>query len=115
MLRTRHSITVETALSKEPDVSIDAKQMLYRVAQEALQNIAKHSQATSVNVSLFEEPPSLILHIQDNGRGFVVAGNYPGHLGLTSMRERAWREGASLTIDSTPEHGSSVRVVLPLR
>jgi signal transduction histidine kinase len=63
-----------------------------------------------VNVRLIQKEGALVLEVQDNGRGFDTGADFPGHLGLKSMRERAIRLGGSLTLHSTPGQGSLVRV-----
>jgi signal transduction histidine kinase len=55
-----------------------------------------------------------VLEIADNGKGFEVADNYPGHLGLKSMQERARQLGGQVSIDSAPGAGVTVRVTLPI-
>jgi GAF domain-containing protein/anti-sigma regulatory factor (Ser/Thr protein kinase) len=111
--RARHGLRVTAELGPEPDLSLDAKEAAYRIAQEALNNIAKHAQATSVSVRLEEGPGALTLTVQDDGRGFDTGQAFPGHMGLNSMRERAQKAGASLTIDSSPGKGSTIRVTFP--
>lgn len=111
VMRTRHHIEVATEFAGEPDIAIEAKEMLYRIAQEALQNVLKHARATEVQLRLVADDAGLLLEVHDNGRGFEVGGSYPGRLGLTSMRERAGRAGAALDIMSGPG-GSIVRVAL---
>lgn len=112
-LRARQKIVVETAFPVEPDVPLAAKEMLYRVAQQAMHNIAKHARATEVSVSLAEADGDLVLTVRDNGQGFVVAEHYPGHLGVTSMRERAQRLGAETRIESSPGAGCTITVRMP--
>jgi PAS domain S-box-containing protein len=114
LIRARR-IAVDTALCAEPDVSLAAKETLYRVAQEALHNAAKHAGANVVRVSLVHEGRELVLRIEDDGRGFDPGVAYPGHLGLRSMRERAEHAGGTLSLESVPGLGAVVRVALPLR
>jgi signal transduction histidine kinase len=109
-LQARHKFAFETDLDFEPDISLAAKEMLYRVAQQAMNNIAKHAAATAVTISLTRQDDYLELTIRDNGRGFIVAENYPGHLGVTSMRERARNEGGWFTIESAPGRGCTITV-----
>jgi signal transduction histidine kinase len=111
-VRARHKLTVEDDLPSEPDIAIDAKQMLYRVCQEALQNAVKHARATHLSLRLANVSNVLTLEIRDNGRGFDAGASFPGHLGLTSMRERAQREGGVIEIESEPGAGTLVRVRL---
>ena len=98
----------------------EAEIAIFRIAQEALSNIWRHAQATSVEVELQYLPDMLCLRIQDNGRGFLprrtpdVPHNSQGGLGLLGMRERATLIGAELTIDSQPGNGCTVILRLPL-
>ncbi|OTG72287.1 histidine kinase [Acinetobacter sp. ANC 4169] len=87
---------------------------LTRVAEEALTNILKHSQATEVMVSLSESDHKLILQIQDNGIGFDPATVEQGlHVGLHSMCTRISRIGGEFKIDSEPGH-TTIQAILPL-
>jgi len=112
-LRTRHALRVETTFGPEPVVSLAVKEMLYRIAQEALHNTTKHAQASSVTVLMREEPDGILLEVADDGVGFDPAGSFPGHLGLRSMRERASRLGASVEVESAPGRGTRTRVLAP--
>lgn len=84
---------------------------LYRVTQEALNNVFKHANASEVSVELKILPSQAELNIIDNGSGFVaetVAGN---HVGLRIMQERVTEIGATLTIASEPDRGTQISVV----
>jgi signal transduction histidine kinase len=83
---------------------------LYRIAQEALNNVAKHAAATEASVRLNCEPGRVALTIQDDGRGFDASEALPDQLGLRIMRERAETIGATLEISSDPGQGTQVRV-----
>jgi PAS domain S-box-containing protein len=107
------ALDVQVNLEAEPSISLDQKQALYRIAQEGIHNVLKHAHATSIQLSLREEDGHVQLEIADDGVGFDPAAGYPGHLGLTSMRERAAVAGAQLTIQSTPGQGSRLSVDLP--
>jgi signal transduction histidine kinase len=88
---------------------------LFRIAQEVLNNTLKHAEAQQVTVKLQREARAVTLEIVDDGRGFdleKIAGR--GGLGLASIRERAARLGAALTIASTPDGGTRVWVKVPL-
>lgn len=93
---------------------------MYRIAQEALTNVVRHSQAQTVEVRLTEENNAIVMRIQDNGRGFdphqnqVTAVSERRHLGLISMRERAAIAGGSLTLETEPGSGTTLLVRLPL-
>jgi len=114
-LRARHQLDVQTDLMQEPEIALDSKQVLYRIAQEALHNIIKHARATRVDVRLVQQAGWLVLAVQDNGHGFDTGGEFPGHLGLKSMRERAIQLGGTLDIESAPGQGTCVRVHIPYK
>src|SRR2546425_7937516 len=114
VLRTRYKLTVEADLGEEPNLSLEMKHALYRIAQEALHNIVKHARASTVVLRLAEQANEIILEVRDNGRGFNPAGPFPGHLGLRSMHERVTRIGGTLTIESVPGQGTCVVVRMPI-
>jgi len=113
-LRARHGIQVELSLCDEPDVALAVKEALYRIAQEALQNAARHARADRLDVRLIHEAAGLKLEVRDNGVGFNPLAGYPGHLGLRSMRERALKVGGTLDIVSAPDCGTQIRANVPL-
>jgi PAS domain S-box-containing protein len=87
---------------------------LYRIAQEALTNIAKHSRARNVDVILERRPDSVLLIIEDDGVGFDPGdAGTDGGFGLLGMQERAALVGATLEIESTPGKGTTIFVRLP--
>jgi two-component system sensor histidine kinase UhpB len=90
--------------------------MLYRLAQEALNNVAKHARATQVDAALEGNSESLSLIIEDNGVGFDPSdGETLGEgFGLMGMRERAALVGADLQIESVRGHGTTVIVRTPV-
>jgi signal transduction histidine kinase len=112
-LRARHRLDVRTDFCAEPDIPLEAKEALYRIAQEALHNIAKHARATTVELSLNSRNGELKLEISDDGVGFHPGGEFPGHLGLRSMRERAERLGGAFAVESAPGKGARLRIHLP--
>jgi signal transduction histidine kinase len=109
-LRARYKLDVVTNFGREPDISLDSKEALYRIAQEAMHNIAKHAHATKVELTLQESEGKLVLEIRDNGRGFNAGREYPGHLGLKSMPERAARIGGEFHIQSSHGEGTVITV-----
>lgn len=113
-LGARHQIQIETSFCGEPQLSLEAKETLYRVAQESLHNVVKHARATQVSLQLGSDKRQVTLEIQDNGIGFDPQGSYPGHLGLRSMRERAERMGGNLVVESEPGNGTRVLMRVPL-
>ena len=89
---------------------------LLRAAQEALNNIRKHAQATSVQITLSYMNDLVILDIQDDGLGMNQTGrpDLSGGYGLQAMRERVGQVGGDLTIESDPEDGTTIVVSIPL-
>jgi signal transduction histidine kinase len=85
---------------------------LYRIAQEALNNVAKHSRARRVEVILERRADCVLLILEDDGVGFTPAESAAGRqgFGLVGMQERAALVGASLEIESTPGHGATILV-----
>ncbi len=111
--QARYGISVNASFDDEPDVPIETKEAVYRIAQESLHNTVKHARATEVQVSLQHEDSGLVLVVRDNGQGFDPTSEFPGHLGLRSMRERASGVGAIFTIESAPAAGTTIRLEVP--
>jgi two-component system sensor histidine kinase UhpB len=106
---------LETELTAEGDFSDlddDVQLVVYRVAQEALTNTARHSEAKRIAVSLRRSRDGVELEVADDGRGFAFEQSERG-LGIGGMRERALLIGAELTIESRPGHGTTVRLHIP--
>jgi signal transduction histidine kinase len=109
-LGTRHHLEIRTVLeSAEPELGIEAKEALYRIGMEAIQNAVKHAKASRINVRLLSSEGKVTLEISDNGAGFDATNGFPGHLGLKSMRERVQPFSGSVTIVSSPGQGTTVR------
>jgi signal transduction histidine kinase/ligand-binding sensor domain-containing protein len=105
------------ALTKEIDDHVapltnDEAINLYRIAQESLSNIIKHSKANMASVALHQTDDHLTLFIEDDGSGFVGDGSHSG-LGLKGVHERAGIIGAQLKIHSSPGKGTRITVLLP--
>ena len=112
-LRARHELEVETELCEEPDLPLDAKETLYRIAREALNNVVKHAQASGVVIRLQDLRDEAQLVVQDDGIGFDPQREYPGQMGLNSMRERAAELRGALEIESVAGKGTCLRVRIP--
>jgi signal transduction histidine kinase len=87
---------------------------VYRIAQEAISNAARHSGASQILVSLTAPKRSVVLQVSDSGKGFDADAPRAG-LGLASMRERAASAGGRLTITAAPGKGTTVRLTVPGR
>ncbi|HET7271315.1 MAG TPA: ATP-binding protein [Rubrobacter sp.] len=101
-------------LCDEPEATIETKESLYLIAQEALHNTAKHARASSVVMKLRNDAQWITLDISDNGVGFDPEGDFPGHLGLRSMRERTSRLQGTLTLETAEGKGTRISARIPL-
>jgi two-component system sensor histidine kinase DegS len=111
----RVTLTIE-----EPLLELsEAEQLaIFRIVQEALQNVQKHASADAADVSLAARGDALCLVIADDGRGFSAKGDAlrsGGGAGVPGMCERAKLIGAVLTVESAPGVGTTVTMVLPFR
>ncbi|MDQ4090620.1 MAG: GAF domain-containing protein [Actinomycetota bacterium] len=110
---------IEVEVDVEPlDLPAHVEVALYRIAQEALQNVVKHAEATSVVISLADAEGGVRLVVSDDGQGFdedtVTDAEERHSYGLVGIRERAELIGASLTLTSRPGTGTTVEVVVPI-
>lgn len=124
----QHAIAASLQLQLDADLPLPVEQAVFRVAQEALANVARHSAATQVTLDLVAEPfisgadqpaapaagaertvrTAIRLSVADNGRGFDRSANGQHGIGLHSMRERVMACGGTLTVDSRPGAGTRV-------
>lgn len=93
--------------------------VLFRIAQEALNNVKKHAEATKVTITVEFAEDLVEMAVQDNGKGFVLTASVEelavaGHLGLIGMRERARLLGGNLHIQTQPRRGTNVTITVPL-
>jgi len=92
-------------------LSPDVEQSIYRIAQEAMENVIHHANARQLIVKLEVIDKDIMLLVQDDGIGFNSEANISaGHFGLAGMRERAQLAGGELLVTSQPNHGTSIRV-----
>jgi signal transduction histidine kinase len=100
-----------------PDLLLppDARIALFRIVQESFTNIARHANASAIALSLIHRDGEVTIEIKDDGQGFSTEGiESRRSFGLLGMRERARLLGASMSIDSAPGQGTTVRVCYPL-
>jgi signal transduction histidine kinase len=109
----RARVPVRLEVQGDCDVAAEVKVALYRIAQEALNNVAKHAGASEAVVRLHCRPGEIKMCVCDDGLGFDASGLPPDSLGLGIMRERALAIGAELTIDSRVGEGTEVWVFWP--
>jgi len=117
-VRVNALIDTELTLEGDPDGALteDEATSLFRIAQEALSNVTRHAQASTLRVRLTTSPHSVRMEIADDGVGFDPDAEKPAdRRGLRNMEERARGLGASLTLESASGRGTQVRVELPLR
>jgi signal transduction histidine kinase len=109
-------ITIQMGIHDVPKAfGTDVALCLYRIAQEALHNVVKHSRATHATVSLTTDNGDLVLRVSDNGIGFdPVSVREKGTLGLVSLQERARLVRAHLQVSSKLGEGTDVQVRVPL-
>lgn len=118
--RLHKDILIEQRIDiQEGDLPENLKIIIYRIMQEALHNVAKHSRADFVALSLGRRSAAFELTIEDNGGGFdldavLAREDAERGLGLTSMRERAEFSGGTCTIESSPGHGTIIRASWPV-
>lgn len=119
--REKHpEIELETNLMNDGDcLSEQIRLNLYRIVQEALNNAAKHSNATKVSLQFNCTDHQADLEIHDNGKGFSLSSDFidytlQNQYGLAGMRERAEAIGGTLEIRSEPMSGTTVRVIVPM-
>ena len=106
-------VNVERRLEPSLPLTKDEELVVYRVAQEALMNVARHAQATRVELRLLQNRALTVLTVRDDGRG-LCPGALPSAHGIRGMRERAMLIGAQLQIDSKPGRGTEINLSIPL-
>jgi two-component system, NarL family, sensor histidine kinase UhpB len=107
----RTGLRIDRRVGPLPALSPEEELVVYRVAQEALTNVARHSHARAARVEIEPRDGHVELTVRDDGRGFA-AGEIPDGSGLRGMRERAVLVGAALTIESDAGRGTTVRLRL---
>ena len=115
-LSRRHGVRIDVHVKNVPKVlRPDIALCLYRVLQEALQNVVKHSVSRQADVCLTGQAHKITLTVQDAGAGFDPAEAMRGRgLGLTSMSERLRAVGGQFSIDSQPGRGATIHAVVPI-
>jgi PAS domain S-box-containing protein len=107
----RSRVPVELTVTGRCDLPAEVKVAFYRIAQEALNNVAKHAAAEEATVRMACQPNEARLCVRDDGRGFDLDAVPPDSLGLGIMRERAEGIDAALRVESKPGTGTQVEVV----
>jgi len=107
-LASRTTTAIDLFVENVGPLPPDVQMALYRIAQEALNNVARHARATQVIIQLVGRAAGVEIHFTDDGCGFDETQAYPTHFGLANMRERAASIGAALAIRSHPGHGTDI-------
>jgi two-component system NarL family sensor kinase len=107
---------LEAAFKWRVSAILDKKveEALYGIAQEALNNVIKHSRAQNVTIHLVQSGQTLIMKIEDDGVGFDMARVGAGRMGLQTMQERAQSLNAELTLYAAPGQGTHITVEVKL-
>ncbi len=104
--------------ARSDQLDSDKRTAFYRLAQEALTNVARHSHASHVQVTVRKLARTITMEVADNGKGFevdrvlIAKGN--NHLGVLGMRERVQMVGGQFTLESTPGTGTTIRADIPV-
>jgi signal transduction histidine kinase len=114
-VRTRGDVQAEMSVEGTPfRVPDEQANTVLQIAREALSNVIKHAQATTVRARLSFDHEGVTLIVVDNGRGFdPAAGPSQGHFGLQNLRSRAEELGGCLTVTSAPGAGATITVFIP--
>jgi PAS domain S-box-containing protein len=111
-LQGRIGLPIVVTSELDERLPLEIEEVLYRIAQEALHNVVKHAGARQVHLSVDRRGGDVILRIRDDGKGFDQTAVPEGHLGITGMRARADKIGASYTVTSRAGEGTTVEVVV---
>ncbi|TAK84975.1 MAG: PAS domain S-box protein [Betaproteobacteria bacterium] len=111
--RTGIRVDVQNAHDAARALRPEAAVALFRIAQEALNNAAKHSAAKRIKVLLEDQANEIVLSVSDDGRGFAPGQAPRGRWGMTTMRERAEAAGGRLSVESSLGTGTTVRAAVP--
>ena len=104
----QHNLEIVVSMEADGVLPEEAQVTLYRIAQESLNNIVKHADATRVDIQFDVLPRQALLSVADNGKGFNLTDVPVGHMGLQIMRERMEKIGGSLEIKTAPGGGTTL-------
>ena len=116
--KTDGTLAEFTVIGEERRLTNEIELSLFRIVQEALNNVSKHAQATKVSVSAEFNGSGIKISVSDNGQGFELQGSMDdlpriGQLGLIGMQERVWLFGGSIEVNSEPGKGTELKVDVP--
>ena len=99
-------------MTKAFKITMEQRRNVYLIFKEAVNNIAKHAEATKVTITMKEEKDGIRLTLEDNGKGFNITDNYEGN-GLKNYRRRAAESFIEFDIKSTPSVGTWISMLIP--
>ena len=108
----RSDIKLNIDIRGSAELSLETRETLFRIMQEALANTARHSGASQTDLFLEYGMDIVKMTIKDNGRGFDTQASYDG-IGLSTMRERVEASGGTIKVESAKGHGVQIVVILP--
>jgi signal transduction histidine kinase len=112
---SRQSLPVHFSHADVPaGINPDRALSVFRILEEALSNVLRHSGATEARVTLLGTDTHIVLRVADNGRGFMDTGRQPSGLGLVSMRERLQLLEGTLSLTSVPGKGTVLEARIPI-
>jgi NarL family two-component system sensor histidine kinase LiaS len=109
----QNGITAQVHVQRERSLPLEIEQTLFRIVQEALANVSRHSNASSVKIDLIYSQDIISCSIHDDGAGFDIDKERKG-VGLRSMAERANALGGKMTIESNHSEGTSISITMPI-
>jgi signal transduction histidine kinase len=114
-LRSQYGLAVEFQQEGDGQLSREQEQGLFRIVQEALNNVSKHAHTDKAVVTLRITDGRALLLVEDHGAGFCLSPGYSseGHFGLSNMRERAELQGGTFKVESLPGEGTRITVDIP--
>lgn len=110
----RTNINAQLHTVGQRELPIELEQALFRITQEALANVAKHSKAQAVSLKLIATNTELALTVSDDGRGFDIEKSGKKGYGMQSMRERVTQFDGKFSLESAPQAGTTIHVTIPL-
>jgi signal transduction histidine kinase len=111
-----HGLIIQFTAGEGERLPASVETALFRITQEALNNVVRHAQAQRVDVALMRDEAHVILRVADDGQGFDPQAPRSGiHVGLWSMRERVEQLGGRFEVESVPGRGTTVGAIIPLR
>jgi signal transduction histidine kinase len=114
-MEARWDLRVDLDIKCEPPASLEVKEAVYRIGQEALRNTARHARATAATLRIGCVDGIVILEESDDGVGFDPIGTSASHAGINFMRAQALRLNGTFDVKSLPGSGTRIRATLPAR